>query len=142
MKNKKQKSPSCNYNKFLEEYKTLSKEELIKKEQCEMYEYNINKPLPNNIISILSVIISVFTLAVSALKDLKTSWFIAMIVISIIALILILVVFGISLYCTINSNKKSRVQYAEYELKKSIIDNLLNEIEKNETPQNKILSTY
>ena len=101
-----------------------------------MYEYNINKPLPNNIISILSVIISVFTLAVSALKDLKTSWFIAMIVISIIALILILVVFGISLYCTINSNKKYRVQYAEYELKKSIIDNLLDEIEKNETPQN------
>ena len=133
---KKQKSPSCNYNKFLEEYKKLSKEELIKKEQCEMYEYNINKPLPNNIISVLSVVISVFTLVVSALKDLKTSWFIAMIVISIIALILILVVFGISLYCTINSNKKSRVQYAEYELKKSIIDNLLDEIEKNETPQN------
>lgn len=101
-----------------------------------MYEYNINKPLPNNIISVLSVIISVFTLAVSALKDLKTSWFIAMIVISIIALILILAVFCVSLYCTINSNKKSRVQYAEYELKKSIIDNLLNEIEKNETPQN------
>lgn len=133
MKNKKQKSPSCNYNKFLEEYKKLSKEELIKKEQCEMYEYNINKPLPNNIISILSVVISVFTLVVSALKDLKTSWFIAMIVISIIALILILAVFCVSLYCTINSNKKSRVQY---ELKKSIIDNLLNEIEKNETPQN------
>lgn len=98
-----------------------------------MYEYNINKPLPNNIISILSVVISVFTLVVSALKDLKTSWFIAMIVISIIALILILAVFCVSLYCTINSNKKSRVQY---ELKKSIIDNLLNEIEKNETPQN------
>ncbi len=133
MKNKKQKSHSCNYNKFLEEYKKLSKEELIKKEQCEMYEYNINKPLPNNIISILSVVISVFTLVVSALKDLKTSWFIAMIVISIIALILILAVFCVSLYCTINSNKKSRVQY---ELKKSIIDNLLNEIEKNETPQN------
>ena len=133
MKNKKQKSPSCNYNKFLEEYKKLSKEELIKKEQCEMYEYNINKPLPNNIISILSVVISVFTLVVSALKDLKTSWFIAMIGISIIALILILAVFCVSLYCTINSNKKSRVQY---ELKKSIIDNLLNEIEKNETPQN------
>lgn len=91
--NKKQKSLSCNYNKFLEEYKTLSKEELIKKEQCEMYEYNINKPLPNNIISVLSVVISVFTLVVSALKDLKTSWFIAMIVISIIALILILFVF-------------------------------------------------
>lgn len=36
MKNKKQKSHSCNYNKFLEEYKKLSKEELIKKEQCEM----------------------------------------------------------------------------------------------------------
>lgn len=133
MKNKKQKSPSCNYNKFLEEYKKLSKEELIKKEQCEMYEYNINKPLPNNIISILSVVISVFTLVVSALKDLKTSWFIAMIVISIIALILILAVFCVSLYCTINSNKKSRVQY---ELKKSIIDNLLDEIEKDETPQN------
>lgn len=131
--NKKQKSPSCNYNKFLEEYKKLSKEELIKKEQCEMYEYNINKPLPNNIISILSVVISVFTLVVSALKDLKTSWFIAMIVISIIALILILAVFCVSLYCTINSNKKSRVQY---ELKKSIIDNLLDEIEKDETPQN------
>lgn len=98
-----------------------------------MYEYNINKPLPNNIISVLSVVISVFTLVVSALKDLKTSWFIAMIVISIIALILILAVFCVSLYCTINSNKKSRVQY---ELKKSIIDNLLNEIEKNETPQN------
>lgn len=98
-----------------------------------MYEYNINKPLPNNIISILSVVISVFTLVVSALKDLKMSWFIAMIVISIIALILILAVFCVSLYCTINSNKKSRVQY---ELKKSIIDNLLNEIEKNETPQN------
>lgn len=31
MKNKKQKSHSCNYNKFLEEYKKLSKEELIKK---------------------------------------------------------------------------------------------------------------
>ena len=30
MKNKKQKSHSCNYNKFLEEYKKLSKEELIK----------------------------------------------------------------------------------------------------------------
>ena len=80
MKNKKQKSHSCNYNKFLEEYKKLSKEELIKKEQCEMYEYNINKPLPNNIIPILSVVISVFTLVVSALKDLKTSWFIAMII--------------------------------------------------------------
>ena len=39
-----------------------------------MYEYNINKPLPNNIISVLSVVISVFTLVVSALKDLKTSW--------------------------------------------------------------------
>ena len=136
MNNKKQKSHSCNYNKFLEEYKKLSKEELIKKEQCEMYEYNINKPLPNNIIPILSVVISVFTLVVSALKDLKTSWFIAMIVISIIALILILVVFCVSLSCTIKSNKKSRVQYAEYELKKSIIDNLLDEIEKNETPQN------
>lgn len=136
MKNKKQKSHSCNYNKFLEEYKKLSKEELIKKEQCEMYEYNINKPLPNNIISVLSVVISVFTLVVSALKDLKTSWFIAIIVISIIALILILVVFGISLFYTIKSNKKSRAQYAEYELKKSIIDNLLDEIEKNETPQN------
>ncbi len=136
MKNKKQKSHSCNYNKFLEEYKKLSKEELIKKEQCEMYEYNINKPLPNNIISVLSVVISVFTLVVSALKDLKTSWFIAMIVISIIALILILAAFCFSLSYTIESNKKSRVQYAEYELKKSIIDNLLNEIEKNETPQN------
>lgn len=136
MKNKKQKSHSCNYNKFLEEYKTLSKEELIKKEQCEMYEYNINKPLPNNIISILSVIISVFTLAVSIVKEFKASVFIVTIVISIIALILILVVFGISLSYTIESNKKSRVQYAEYELKKSIIDNLLNEIEKNETPQN------
>lgn len=136
MKNKKQKSPSCNYNKFLEEYKTLSKEELIKKEQCEMYEYNINKPLPNNIVSILSVVVSVFTLVVSALKDLKTSWFIAIIVISIIALILILAVFYFSLFYTIKSNKKSRAQYAEYELKKSIIDNLLDEIEKNETPQN------
>lgn len=136
MKNKKQKSHSCNYNKFLEEYKTLSKEELIKKEQCEMYEYNINKPLPNNIISILSVIISVFTLAVSIVKEFKASVFIVTIVISIIALILILVVFGISLSYTIESNKKSRVQYAEYELKKSIIDNLLNEIEKNKTPQN------
>ena len=136
MKNKKQKSPSCNYNKFLEEYKKLSKEELIKKEQCEMYEYNINKPLPNNIISILSVIISVFTLAVSIVKEFKASVFIVTIVISIIALILILVVFGISLSYTIESNKKSRVQYAEYELKKSIIDNLLDEIEKNETPQN------
>lgn len=136
MKNKKQKSHSCNYNKFLEEYKTLSKEELIKKEQCEMYEYNINKPLPNNIISILSVIISVFTLAVSIVKEFKASVFIVTIVISIIALILILVVFGISLSYTIESNKKSRVQYAEYELKKSIIDNLLDEIEKNETPQN------
>lgn len=136
MKNKKQKSHSCNYNKFLEEYKMLSKEELIKKEQCEMYEYNINKPLPNNIISILSVIISVFTLAVSIVKEFKASVFIVTIVISIIALILILVVFGISLSYTIESNKKSRVQYAEYELKKSIIDNLLNEIEKNKTPQN------
>ncbi len=136
MKNEKQKSPSCNYNKFLEEYKTLSKEELIKKEQCEMYEYNISKPLPNNIISILSVVISFFTLVVSALKDLKTSWFIAIIVISIIALILILAVFCVSLFYTIKSNKKSRTQYAEYELKKSIIDNLLDEIEKNETPQN------
>ena len=75
-----------------------------------MYEYNINKPLPNNIISILSVIISVFTL--------------------------VLAVFCVSLSYTIKSNKKSRVQYAEYELKKSIIDNLLDEIEKNETPQN------
>lgn len=83
-----------------------------------MYEYNINKPLPNNIISVLSVVISVFTLVVSALKDLKTSWFIAMIVISIIALILILVVFCVSLSYTIKINKKSRVQYAEYELKK------------------------
>lgn len=136
MKNKKQKSPSCNYNKFLEEYKKLSKEELIKKEQCEMYEYNINKPLPNNIISILSVIISVFTLAVSIVKEFKASVFIVTIVISIIALILILAVFCVSLSYTIKSNKKSRVQYAEYELKKSIIDNLLNEIEKNETPQN------
>lgn len=136
MKNKKQKSPSCNYNKFLEEYKKLSKEELIKKEQCEMYEYNINKPLPNNIISILSVVVSVFTLAVSIVKEFKASVFIVTIVISIIALILILVVFGISLSYTINSNKKSRVQYAEYELKKSIIDNLLDEIEKDETPQN------
>lgn len=36
-----------------------------------MYEYNINKPLPNNIISVLSVVISVFTLVVSALKDLR-----------------------------------------------------------------------
>ena len=69
-------------------------------------------------------------------KEFKASVFIVTMVISIIALILILVVFGISLYCTINSNKKSRVQYAEYELKKSIIDNLLDEIEKNETPQN------
>lgn len=136
MKNKKQKSHSCNYNKFLEEYKTLSKEELIKKEQCEMYEYNINKPLPNNIISVLSVIISVFTLAVSIVKEFKASVFIVTIVISIIALILILAAFCISLSYTIKSNKKSRAQYAEYELKKSIIDNLLNEIEKNETPQN------
>lgn len=101
-----------------------------------MYEYNINKSLPNNIISILSVVISVFTLAVSIVKEFKASVFIVTMVISIIALILILVVFGISLYCTINSNKKSRVQYAEYELKKSIIDNLLDEIEKNEPPQN------
>lgn len=101
-----------------------------------MYEYNINKSLPNNIISILSVVISVFTLAVSIVKEFKASVFIVTMVISIIALILILVVFGISLYCTINSNKKSRVQYAENELKKSIIDNLLDEIEKNETPQN------
>ena len=101
-----------------------------------MYEYNINKPLPNNIISILSVIISVFTLAVSIVKEFKASVFIVTIVISIIALILILAVFCVSLYCTINSNKKSRVQYAEYELKKSIIYTLLNEIEKDETPQN------
>lgn len=136
MKNKKQKSHSCNYNKFLEECKTLSKEELIKKEQCEMYEYNINKPLPNNIISVLSVIISVFTLAVSIVKEFRASVFIGTIVISIIALILILFVFCVSLSYTIKSNKKSRVQYAEYELKKSIIDNLLNEIEKNETPKN------
>ena len=41
-----------------------------------MYEYNINKPLPNNIISILSVIISVFTLAVSIVKEFKASVFI------------------------------------------------------------------
>lgn len=136
MKNKKQKSHSCNYNKFLEEYKKLSKEELIKKEQCEMYEYNINKPLPNNIISVLSVIISVFTLAVSIVKEFKPSVFIVTIFISIIALILILAAFCFSLSYTIESNKKSRVQYAEYELKKSIIDNLLDEIEKNETPQN------
>lgn len=96
MKNKKQKSHSCNYNKFLEECKTLSKEELIKKEQCEMYEYNINKPLPNNIISVLSVIISVFTLAVSIVKEFKASVFIGTIVISIIALILILFVFALA----------------------------------------------
>ncbi len=101
-----------------------------------MFEYNINKPLPNNIISVLSVVISVFTLVVSIVKEFKASVFIVTIVISIIALILILVVFGISLSYTINSNKKSRVQYAEYELKKSIIDNLLDEIEKDETPQN------
>ena len=101
-----------------------------------MYEYNINKPLPNNIISVLSVIISVFTLAVSIVKEFKASVFIVTIVISIIALILILAAFCISLSYTIKSNKKSRAQYAEYELKKSIIDNLLNEFEKDETPQN------
>ena len=101
-----------------------------------MYEYNINKPLPNNIISILSVIISVFFFFFFIVKEFKALVFIVTIVISIIALILILVVFGISLSYTIKSNKKSRVQYAEYELKKSIIDNLLDEIEKNKTPQN------
>ena len=95
-----------------------------------MYEYNINQPLPNNIIAVLSVVISVFTLVVSALKDLKTSWFIAIKVIIFIALILILAVFCGSLFYTIKSNKKSRAQYAEYELKKSIIDNLLDDIEK------------
>lgn len=52
-----------------------------------MYEYNINKPLPNNIISVLSVIISVFTLAVSIVKEFKASVFIVTIVISIIDLI-------------------------------------------------------
>lgn len=57
-----------------------------------MYEYNINKPLPNNIISILSVIISVFTLAVSIVKEFKASVFIVTIVISIIA-------FNINLSC-------------------------------------------
>uniref|UniRef100_UPI003FEECF0F hypothetical protein n=1 Tax=Eubacterium sp. TaxID=142586 RepID=UPI003FEECF0F len=95
-----------------------------------------NKPLPINIISFLSGIISVFTLAVSIVKEFKASVFIVTIVISIIALILILAAFCISLSYTIKSNKKSRAQYAEYELKKSIIDNLLNEIEKDETPQN------
>lgn len=100
-----------------------------------MYEYNINKPLPNNIISVLSVIISVFTLAVSIVKEFKASVFIGTIVISIIALILILFVFALAYLIQLKAIK-IQSSICRIWIKKSIIDNLLNEIEKNETPKN------